>query len=70
MPFVNVFTNLARNQLPKAFMPKFNKELAVILSKDEAVFKWQLETDKCMAMVSGDQLVLRHHTCMMSANIF
>ena len=55
MPFVNVFTNLARNQLPKAFMPKFNKELAVILSKDEAVFKWQLETDKSMAMVCTER---------------
>ena len=51
MPFVKVFTNLARNQLPKTFMPKFNKELAAILNKDEAAFKWQLETDRCMAMV-------------------
>ena len=55
MPFVKVFTNLARNQLPKTFMPKFNKELAVILNKDEKVFKWQLETDKCMALVSPNR---------------
>ena len=52
MPFVKVATNLARNQLPKSFMPKFNAQLAVILNKDEKVFKWQLETDKYMAVVS------------------
>ena len=69
MPFVKVFTNLATNQLPKAFMPKFNKELAAILNKDEAVFKWQLETDKCMAVVSASaQTSLRGHTYVTSAN--
>ena len=56
MPFVKVATNLARNQLPKQFMPRFNKQLAVILNKDEKVFKWQLETDKYMAVVSGQRL--------------
>ena len=56
MPFVKVATNLARNQLPKQFMPRFNKKLAVILNKDEKVFKWQLETDKYMAVVSGQRL--------------
>ena len=56
MPFVKVATNLARNQLPKSFMPKFNAQLAVILNKDEKVFKWQLETDKYMAVVSDRSL--------------
>merc|ERR1712027_14983 len=54
MPFVKVATNLARNQLPKSFMPRFNKQLAVILNKDEKVFKWQLETDKYMAVGCGE----------------
>ena len=52
MPFVKVFTNLGRNQLPKNFMPKFNVFLASVLNKDEKVMKWQLDTDKCMAIVS------------------
>ena len=51
MPIVKVFTNLARNQLPVDFMPKFNGFLAAALSKDPKLFKWTLDTDKLMSQV-------------------
>ena len=51
MPFLRVVTNLARNQLPKDFMPKFSGHLATVLKKDPKAMKWFLETNKAMAMV-------------------
>lgn len=51
MPFLRVATNLARNQLPKDFMPKFSGHLAQVLKKDPKAMKWFLETNKPMAIV-------------------
>lgn len=48
---MRVVTNLARNQLPRHFMPRFNRELAAILDKDPKLMKWMIETEKTMARV-------------------
>ncbi len=58
MPFVKVMTNLPGKQLPRNFVPRLNAYLAGVLDKDPALFKWTLETDKVMGLVSG----MRMHT--------
>ena len=72
MPFVKVVTNLGKNQMPKTFMPKFNKELAAIFDKQEVAFKWQLETDKYMAVVRKcsmrKNVLLRLFHCVSAAS--
>ena len=51
MPFIKLFTNLAKDKLPLKLMPNLCQELAPILEKDPKVFNWILETDKCMSKV-------------------
>ena len=51
MPIVKVSTNLARNQLPEAFMQNFTRKLANILEKHPGRMTWKLETDQLMSLL-------------------